>query len=117
MKRWRRAKLFKVTRVEQVQVAFFVEATSALKARRTPTPADAVRLRIGETVGETAEQYARRTTGGGWNVGGRDVVYSRATDEHGDRLNGSQAANSGGRDYSPVDGDLVELQLNDPRFR
>ena len=124
MKRWRRPKLFRVTRVEQIQVTFFVEATSALKARHTPTPASARRAKIGETVGEAAEQVARWRGSAGWAVNGLPIDYSVADDEHGDRHVRNQVTNSIGRDYSrstselpAVDGDLVEQQFADPRFR
>lgn len=38
VKRRRRPKLFRVTREERTLVTFYVETTSALKARNTPTP-------------------------------------------------------------------------------
>ena len=57
-RRQRRPKLFRVTREERVLVAFYVETTSALKARKTPTPASASRIRAGETVGEASEVYS-----------------------------------------------------------
>ena len=58
MKRVRMVKLFRVVREERVQVTFYVEATSALKARRTLTPDFAVRQLHGTTVGVAQEQDA-----------------------------------------------------------
>ena len=58
MKRHRRPKLFQVTREERVLITFYVETTSALKARKTPTPLAARRATRLETVGEAHEVYS-----------------------------------------------------------
>lgn len=57
-RRHRRPKLFRVTREERTMVTFYVETTSALKARNTPTPTVAARVRTGQTVGEAEEVYS-----------------------------------------------------------
>lgn len=87
--RVRMVKLFRVTREERVQVTFYVEATSALKARRTPTPDFAVRQLRGATVGETEEQDAFPAPAGGW-----------WWPKTGRRVNRDQVADSSDRDNS-----------------
>ena len=75
-RRWRIKKLFRVVREERVQVSFYVEATSALHARRTPTPDFAARSAAGQTVGEATEQRGARPEGSGtwwWPRDGRQL--------------------------------------------
>lgn len=59
--RHRRTKTFRVIRQETYYVSFTVEATSQLKARQTPTPADANRTLAGSTGGhvETIDDVGR----------------------------------------------------------
>jgi len=56
--RTRRPKLFKVTREERTVVTFYVQATSALKARQTATPTFAKRYHRFATAGEAVEVYS-----------------------------------------------------------
>ena len=81
-RRWRRPKLFRVAREERVQVVFYVEATSALKARQTPTPEFAVRQLQAVTVGEAREQ-AFPWRRGWWNPVTQQLLenYVRRVDE------------------------------------
>lgn len=95
MKRVRMVKLFRVTREERTQVTFYVEATSALKARWTPTPDFAVRQLHRTTVGEAQEQDAFPAPAGGW-----------WWPKTGRRVNRDQVADSSDRDYSPDDSEL-----------
>lgn len=75
--RLHRTKLFQVTRTETVVVSFAVEATSALDARRTPTPADAFRCLQSTTAGKAYKLYSL--------PGGEQAAnaYSRSTNEQG----------------------------------
>lgn len=57
-RRHRRPKLFRVVREERRYVVFYVETTSALKARKTPTPPFAKITKMRETVGEADEVYS-----------------------------------------------------------
>ena len=77
-RRHRQAKLFRVTREERVQVSFYVEASSALKARRTPTPDAAERQLRAVTVGEAVEQFVFRDRAGDWRFVGTDRVIGGA---------------------------------------
>jgi hypothetical protein len=73
-RRHRTPKLFRVVREEHVRVVFYVETTSGLKARQTPTPAFAKRMTWRETVGEALEVYS--LPGGEQAIG-----YSWSTNE------------------------------------